>query len=162
MPPPDQDPPSLKRAQSKRRFDEDVHSDEELNRAISALVNAENPLEKKQYQDQILESLKLTKESPGEISGVLLPLLQLGYAGLRDTQQCFASAVRNAVVNRQSDDQSHHLKNRKQLFADPQGRDVLRRLVWCISYDDDETSASATDAIACITESFPGKTDTLS
>jgi hypothetical protein len=156
MPPPEQDPPSLKRSQSKRRFEDESHSDDELNRAISSLVNAENSIEKKQYQDQILESLKLTKESPGEIGAVLLPLLQLGYAGLRDTQQSFAAAVRNAVANRQSDDQSYHIKNRRDLFADPQGRDVLRRLVWCISYDDEETSASAIDAIASITESFPG------
>ena len=156
MSPPERDHSPLKRNASKRRLDDDIFTDDEFSRVISSLTNTDDVKEKRQFQDQILESLKLTKESPGDISSVLLPLLQLGYAGLKDTQQSFTTAVRNAVASDQAEDDSTSLRNRLVLFSNPQGRDVLRRLVWCISYDDAETSANAVEAITSVTASFPG------
>jgi hypothetical protein len=128
---------------------------EEFARNINVLIEAED-YQKKQYQDQILDQLKLTQQRAGEIQKVLHELLQLGYAGLIDTLQIFAKAVNFAVTPHEESAQDFRSANKKVLFENEVGRDILRRIIWCSSHEDQEVSQNATIAITALCQDFAG------
>lgn len=159
--PPQKDPPKLTRSTSTRQYatsSESVAKNQqkiadEFSRNIKQLIETEDFDEKKQYQDQLLDSLKLTKQRTGDISKCFQELLQLGYAGLIDTLQVFAKAVNHAVTQPElSEDNSPdmYISNRKTLFENEQGRDILRRVIWCSSSDDSNVMTSATSALTSL------------
>lgn len=134
---------------------------DDFNRNISMLIEAaaDDVNEKKQFQDQILDSLKLTNQQSGDVTKVFNELLQLGYAGLTDTLQVFVKAVNFAVTQSDnSDDTSSdsHLTNRRALFEEEQGRDILRRIIWCSSHEDSSVSTVATTALSTLCGNLPG------
>jgi hypothetical protein len=133
---------------------------DDFNRNISMLIEADDANEKKQFQDQILDSLKLTNQRSGDITKVFNELLQLGYAGLTDTLQVFAKAVNFAVTQSDnSDDTSSdsYLSNRRALFEEEQGRDILRRIIWCSSHEDSSVSTIATAALSTLCGNLSGQ-----
>jgi hypothetical protein len=132
---------------------------DDFSRNINMLIEADEANEKKQFQDQILDSLKLTKQRCGDVTKVFHELLQLGYAGLTDTLQVFAKAVNFAVTQSDNPDESlseSHLSNRRSLFEDEQGRDILRRIIWCSGHEDSEVSTVASNALSTLCGSLPG------
>jgi hypothetical protein len=133
---------------------------DDFSRNINMLIEADDLNEKKQFQDQILDSLKLTKQRCGDITKVFNELLQLGYAGLTDTLQVFAKAVHFAVTQSENADESlseSHLSNRRSLFEDEQGRDILRRIIWCSGHEDSDVSSVASTALATLCGSLSGQ-----
>jgi hypothetical protein len=135
-----------------------LHVDD-FNRNINMLIEADDANEKKQFQDQILDSLKLTNQRSGDVTKVFNEMLQLGYAGLTDTLQVFAYAVNFAVTPcENSDDTSSdsHLLNRRALFEEEQGRDILRRIIWCSGHEDSNVSTTASTALSTLCGSLSG------
>jgi hypothetical protein len=173
--PPQKDPPRLTRGLTSRNINltgekgsgglggsvgtngNNKQSDE-FARNIKILIETNDTNEKKQCQDQLLDSLKLTKQSCGDISRVYDELLQLGYAGLTDTQQVFAMAVNYAVTQPENDESGKiFLANRRVLFEEEEGRNILRRIIWCTSHDDPEISATSSSAVSTLCGSFQGQ-----
>lgn len=107
--------------------------------------------EKRLFQDQILDSLELTQQGSGNIAKVINELLQLGYSGLTDTLQVFTKAVYYAVTP-----QEGAYCNQKILFESDQGRDILRRIIWCASHEDANVSNNAKAVLSTLCGSLAG------
>lgn len=158
--PPQKDPPKLIRSTSTRQHGLSIEINnknqqkisDEFSRNIKILIETEDLDEKKLYQEQILDSLKLTKQRVGDISKYYQELLQLGYAGLTDTLQVFAKAINYGVskIETTDDNSEMWINNRKVLFENEQGRDILRRIIWCTSNDDIIVSQAANSAISML------------
>ena len=169
--PPQKDPPKLTRGRSTSRshpFNSESNSTnknqqkiaDEFSRNIKILIETEDLEEKKQYQEQILDSLKLTKQRAGDLSKCFQELLQLGYAGLTDTLQIFAKAINYAVTlpeNSEENNPEIYVANRKILFEIEQGRDILSRIIWCSSSDDLTVATTANSALSSLCGNLQGK-----
>jgi hypothetical protein len=67
-------------------------------------------------------------------------LTTLGYAGSVETQQLFANAMRLAVTEDPTMEATTKriiMQSREELFKNPRAQDLLKRLLWCASWDDE-------------------------
>lgn len=165
--PPQKDPPKLIRSTSTRQYtlnQENSNKNQqklanEFSRNIKILIESYDDDEKKQYQEQLLDSLKLTKQRTSDISKCFQELLQLGYSGLTDTLQIFAKAINYSITlpeNTEENNPEIYYNNRKILFENEQGRDILRRIIWCSSSDDSTVSSAANSALSTLCGNLQG------
>ncbi len=75
-------------------------------------------------------------------------LKKLGYAGTLQTQQIFTKAMRIMF--------STSANNKKHFFESKDGRELLRRLLWCTSFEDLKTRNDAKQALLVLSTDLEG------
>ena len=111
---------------------------------LVSLIETKDTNEKKTHSEKILEYMKLADTGfVGDITRVMEVLLELGFSGRADAERIFARAMYNAVCKStrpESDQEDFRESNVTVLFQTPQGRDLLRRIIWCSTRKGDANS----------------------
>lgn len=129
-------------------------------RSIELLIDTEDKNERQIYGKEILERMKLDNpDDVGDINTFMNELLQLGFSGRVCVEQVFSHAMYNAVnkcSRSEIKDDSFCKRNVKILFESKQGRQLLRRIIWCSSRGDNITATYSQDALDEICRNLNG------
>ena len=138
---------------------------EDFRELIRGLIDENNADQSQEYRKNILRSLGMSSDTPFSITApaTLAKLSLLAFAGARNSQSVYAEALRSAIVV--ADDVLAHgaqydvrrrvvMENRRALFADNTGRQLLIRLIEA-SWANDKSNDFCDDALDVLSKRLP-------